>query len=738
MIFHPLQDPIAYRLGWALVHFLWQGALVALLLKVALSVLQRRSPNARYLAGCAAMLCLVALPIVTSIMMDVPGSVTHPGVEGRGPGHVPSPAAASPEVEAPAVLVRVLVDGAAGMPALCRWIDANLRILLLAWVAGVLLFSARLGAGWWQMKRLASGGMALEMPDGQGLLANACRRLGVTRPIKLLESALVEVPTVFGWLRPVMLLPASTLAGLSSQQLEAILAHELAHLRRHDWLVNLLQNVVETVLFYHPAVWWVSAQIRVERENCCDDMVVAAYGDPAGYARALASLESLRDAGHWAMAASGGSLLQRVRRLLGQPPVSTGSGAWVAGAAIVLALGLWFAEGRTATAKATPLDQTGTVGSAISPETPASPETPRITADGSIKLFARTYKLDPPSFLEEIRRAMATPESTAPGSSDFQLAVREFITRAGVFSTNSTNIAVDASPETESNGRALLFNDQTGQLLVRATLDELETLEHALQRVQPIRSQVLVEIKFVELEEGALRTLGLESMLKSEGPQPQMTVTNRTGVLVVPDGATNINLFAAETLRGVEKVKDGSLGILTDTQSRTVLRAIKEQPGANLLAAPGVITLSGRQARIEIADLRNIVTGVIIGERNTFTTSAIPVGPSIDVIPHVSADGRQIQMTLIPGLTAFLGYDSPGPFMPSTGGGIIVPKPLPRFHTSQTLVSALVPDGQTLVLGGFEGEAPPSDQAAFVRPKQIVIFITPMLVDSAGNRVNSD
>ncbi len=732
MTYYPLQDPIAYRLGWALVHFLWQGALVALLLRVTLVVLQRRSPNARYLAACAAMLCLVALPIATSIMVDVPSSVPRPGVDVRGPGHVPSPTAASPETEAPAVLVRVLVNGAAGMPALCRWIDAHLQVLLLAWVAGVLLFSMRLGAGWWQMKRLAREGMAFELREGQALLAKACEHLGIKRPIKLLKSALVEVPTVFGWLRPVVLLPASTLAGLSPQQLETLLAHELAHVRRHDWLVNLLQSAVETVLFYHPAVWWVSGQIRLERENCCDDMVVEAYGDPAEYAGALARLESLRGTGQWAVAASGGSLLQRVRRLLGQPPASTGFGAWVAGAAIVLAAGLWFSEAGNATAEAPPLDRTSTGVSAISPETPAGSETPMSGAGGSIMLFTRVYKLDPLSFLEEIRRAMATPVSTVSGSPDFRLAVRDFFTRAGVFSTNSTNIAVDASPEYESNGRALLFNDQTGQLLVRATLDELETLEHALQRVQPIRTQVLVEIKFVELEEGALRTIGLESMLKVETPQRQLSVTNRTGVLVVPDSATNINLFAAETLRGVERVKDGSLGILTDGQFRTVLRAIEAQPGANLLAAPGVVTLSGRQAQIQIAELRNVLTSTHIGK------TAVPVGPSIDVLPHVSSDGRQIQMTLIPGLTAFVGYDDPGHFIPSTGGAVLVAKPLPRFHVSQTLVSASVPNGQTLVLGGFEGQTPPPDQAAFVRPKQIVIFVTPTLVDAAGNRVNSD
>jgi len=118
----------------------------------------------------------------------------------------------------------------------------------------------------------------------------------------------------------VVLVPASTLAGLSPQQLEAILAHELAHVRRHDYLANLLQTAVETLLFYHPAVWWVSAQIRRERENCCDDLAVAVCGDRLGYARALVDLEGLRiEAPRLALAASGGSLTDRIRRLVGVP-----------------------------------------------------------------------------------------------------------------------------------------------------------------------------------------------------------------------------------------------------------------------------------------------------------------------------------------------------------------------------------------------------------------------------------
>ena len=152
------------------------------------------------------------------------------------------------------------------------------------------------------------------------------------------------MPTVIGWLKPVVLLPASALAALSPQQLEAILAHELAHIRRHDYLVNLLQTLVETLLFYHPAVWWLSRRIRIERENCCDDLAVSLCGDPVAYANALADLESLRSetapTHHIAMAATGGALLQRVRRLLGAPSSHSGRGpAWLAGSAALLLVG---------------------------------------------------------------------------------------------------------------------------------------------------------------------------------------------------------------------------------------------------------------------------------------------------------------------------------------------------------------------------------------------------------------
>jgi uncharacterized protein (TIGR03435 family) len=176
-------------------------------------------------------------------------------------------------------------------------------------------------------------------PEWQEILRRLGARIGLSRPVRLLVSALVQVPTVVGCLRPVVLVPVGALSGLPPEHLEALLLHELAHIRRHDYLVNILQSVAEALLFYHPAVWWVSGHIRAERELCCDDVAVSASGDALTVARALAQLESYRVA-HLAaaVAANGGSLSNRIARLLGQsrPPVRAGLGPGVVTVAVLL------------------------------------------------------------------------------------------------------------------------------------------------------------------------------------------------------------------------------------------------------------------------------------------------------------------------------------------------------------------------------------------------------------------
>lgn len=303
--------PAVQAIAWALVHFLWQGALVGIAAAAALSLLKKSSAAVRYAVTAGALLLMVALPVATAVRLagsaagqtvletpfrqaspssPVVGGVAGAGEEGRGDEGL----------------------SATIPPPVMPWV-------LSLWLAGVAFLSIYHLGGFLQIRRLTRTGNILN-GDLETTVRSLARRLGIARAVRLLESAAVPVPAVIGWLRPVILVPASALAGLSPQQLEAVLAHELAHVRRHDYLINLLQATVETLLFYHPAVWWVSSQMRRERENCCDDLAVAICGDRLGYARALADLEGLRmPSPRLAMAADGGSLLDRIRRLVGAP-----------------------------------------------------------------------------------------------------------------------------------------------------------------------------------------------------------------------------------------------------------------------------------------------------------------------------------------------------------------------------------------------------------------------------------
>jgi GWxTD domain-containing protein len=214
-----------------------------------------------------------------------------------------------------------------GLAAIVPW-------LAPIWVLGVWIFVAEQVAAWIATFRLRRCGVCRASGCWQNRVALLDARLGTSRPVVLLESCLAEVPAAFGHLRPVILMPVGLLAGLPTAQVEAILLHELAHIRRNDYLVNALERSVETLFFCHPAVWWISGVIRTERENCCDDMVVATNGNVQEYAAALTVLEENRWSSRKpALAAAGGDLARRIRRLL--YPKSA-SGNWTPLVAVVI------------------------------------------------------------------------------------------------------------------------------------------------------------------------------------------------------------------------------------------------------------------------------------------------------------------------------------------------------------------------------------------------------------------
>jgi beta-lactamase regulating signal transducer with metallopeptidase domain/peptidoglycan/xylan/chitin deacetylase (PgdA/CDA1 family) len=323
-------DPQLLRaLGLTLVHFLWQGTLVALLYASFSALARAASAHARYLAACLALLLMLALPAATFYLKlnqrpAQPVSESFSDArDGRDPARERARGAARGE-SAPPPHARDARDDARGeTPGWRAWAEtrhgALAPWLAVAWALGVLLLALRTCGGWLAVRRLRAQARAVAGPAREAF-ARLASRLGVARAAGLWESAAVEVPSVVGFLRPVVLVPASALVGLTPAQLEAVLAHELAHIRRHDYLVNLLQTAVETLLFYHPAVWWVSREARAEREHACDDAAVRATGDAFTYARALAALEHLRrgpaPAPALALAADGGSLMKRIKRLV--------------------------------------------------------------------------------------------------------------------------------------------------------------------------------------------------------------------------------------------------------------------------------------------------------------------------------------------------------------------------------------------------------------------------------------
>jgi len=351
--------PAVQAIAWALLHFLWQGALVGLAAAGALALLGKRNAAVRYNVALGALLVLLACPAVTTLRMA--GMGEEPVKENAGGEFVPAQAGEpGSTLPAPTSFAETSPIREA-LPTALPWVFG-------LWLAGVAALSIYHLGGWRLTRSLRYRGTRPVSGDLETRLRQLAGRMGIARAVALLESSAVPVPAVIGWLKPVILVPASALAGLSHLQLEAILAHELAHVRRHDYLVNLLQTVVETLLFYHPAVWWVSAQIRRERENCCDDLAVAVCGDRLGYARALANLEGLRaPSPRLAMAADGGSLVDRIRRLVGAPARDSRR-SWLAGALALslLPFGLTFNYERFSN----PADDGASSGSAM--ESPAS------------------------------------------------------------------------------------------------------------------------------------------------------------------------------------------------------------------------------------------------------------------------------------------------------------------------------------------------------------------------------
>jgi TonB family protein len=301
--------------GWTLLHFVWQGTAIGIIAAVGFWLLRGSAPHTRYALASAAMVTLLIAPLATAARLSSSGSVV------ADPRHVTSAISLAPTlVSDPASRAESTTPAIQKTAARPR-VDAVLRAIVLLWLAGVAVLQLRLIGGWWRVRGLHRASLAAIPSAWQTRAELLATRLGLRQLVRVVEAGAVDIPSLIGWWRPVILLPVGALAGLSPAQADAILVHELVHIRRHDYLVNGLQHVAETLLFYHPAVWWVSRRMRIEREHCCDAVVVQICGDPIDYAVALVELEAGRSARPaLAVAATDGSLVQRIRMMLSARP----------------------------------------------------------------------------------------------------------------------------------------------------------------------------------------------------------------------------------------------------------------------------------------------------------------------------------------------------------------------------------------------------------------------------------
>ena len=305
-------------LGWTLVHFCWQAAAIALVYWLADVAFSKARSQTRYLLALGAMLLTLLSALSTLAYEEVqggpelfsPSALSTVANATAGSSISMDLAPSAPLKHASATTLPVLLH----LSRLLPWLD-------VAWLLGVACLSIRTIGGWRMIERLRRSAL-LEAPEAvRATFARLCERLGIEGPVSLRISEHVQGPLAMGIVRSLIILPASAVMALSPQQLEAVLAHELEHVRRADYFWNLIQTTVETLFFFHPAVWWLGSRLRQQRELCCDDAAVQACADPLVYATALLRLEERRSQQlGLAMALDGhrSGLRARISRVLGE------------------------------------------------------------------------------------------------------------------------------------------------------------------------------------------------------------------------------------------------------------------------------------------------------------------------------------------------------------------------------------------------------------------------------------
>ncbi|ACT94927.1 M56 family metallopeptidase [Dyadobacter fermentans] len=307
-----LPGPAVSAFGWTLIHSIWQGTLLLLVAVAAFYFLRKKSASTRYLAGVGFLFAQVLASVATFIYYypKTTGAVSNTKTLARYTALSASRTWAEVSRDLPITL------------KVQMWLTAHLHELVICWLIGSGILLLRFAGGWIFTERLRMNAQLVMDKEWRARFGVMIAKMNISQSVDFRETAKVLTPMVIGTFRPVVLIPIGLLSGFSTAQVEAILAHELAHIRRNDYLINMLQSFVEVIFFFHPAIWWLSEKVRTEREHCCDDIALVVCGDKMSLAHALVKVAEWQATPGLAMAFASKKplLLHRVQRVLGLNP----------------------------------------------------------------------------------------------------------------------------------------------------------------------------------------------------------------------------------------------------------------------------------------------------------------------------------------------------------------------------------------------------------------------------------
>ena len=305
------------KIGLVLFHFAWQATVIALLSGILLFVLKNAGSKVRYAVCCLSMFLMVALPVIFAFsnLIKDPDSFNVSALKQLPPIDTKEEFYNGKLI---GITYRTGETQISSYEELMFYVNRYTPFISIIWMFGVLLIIVYRIYGFSKIRSLIRQAHLLVETSWETKIKELMRKIGIKKKITFLQSRGIESPAVIGFLKPFLLIPVSFFTGVESICIEAILLHELAHIKRYDYLVNIIQLIVETLGFFHPAVWWISRQIRRERENCCDDFAVEILGDKLIFAKALVQLEEMRQHTALVIAANGSNLSNRISRLLGK------------------------------------------------------------------------------------------------------------------------------------------------------------------------------------------------------------------------------------------------------------------------------------------------------------------------------------------------------------------------------------------------------------------------------------